>query len=172
MRRLRSSALLERGMPGITNMRFSDEGMKFECGPYRDAELYELLHVLRPLVLAREATSFERVAGLLGRRFSSKELAMHLRFIRNIFEHGEHRLYMQITLGTQPLFDHSLIHTWLNGTQYHTDAEKAATWRDIEKSLGQDNARALVMNQLQGRVKALFLLEHLVQMVRKHYAGT
>lgn len=173
VQRLRNCALLQRGMPGIVNMEWTGEkGMKFTCAQYSDAELYELLHVLRPLILFKEATSFGKIAGLMGHRFSNKQFAQHLRALRSMFDHGELKAYMQISIGGQPLFDDSLIHTWLNGVQYHTDADKAKAWKEIEKSLSSDNARALVMNQLQSKVKAIFLLEHLVKLVLKRYAAT
>ncbi|OIO67880.1 MAG: hypothetical protein AUJ57_10595 [Zetaproteobacteria bacterium CG1_02_53_45] len=57
----------------------------------------------------------------------------------------------------------------LNGTQYHTDTEKALAWKKFENILGSDNAKALVMNQLHSKVKALLLLEHLVSLVLKKH---
>ena len=73
--------------------------------------------------------------------------------------------YMQISVGNQPLFHESLLDTWLNGAQYHTDAEKATSWRALEVALSSENARAVVMSQLQGRVKALFNLEYIASLV-------
>ncbi|MCP5234169.1 MAG: hypothetical protein H6945_00315 [Zoogloeaceae bacterium] len=139
--------------------------MTFECAPYSDAELHELLHVLRPVILHKEATSFNNIAALLGRRFSSRAFADHMKVIRRVFEHGELNLYMQVSVGGQPLFHESLLDNWLNGAQYHTDAEKAEVWRALEKSLTAPNARAVVMSQLQGKVKALFNLEYIVALV-------
>ncbi len=164
--RVRTCTLLTRGMPAITNFKWeSGTSMSFECAPYSDAELHELLHVLRPVILQKEATSFNNVAALLGRRFASRAFADHMKVIRRVFEHGELNLYMQVSVGGQPLFHESLLDTWLNGAQYHTDAEKAEAWRALEKSLSTPNARAVVMSQLQGKVKALFNLEYIVTLV-------
>ncbi len=165
MARVRNTALLQRGLPAITNFHWSATGMSFSCQPYTDSELFELLHVLRHVILSQEATSFEKVAALLGRCFKNREFSDHLKALRNLFENGELSSYMQISVGGQPLFDGSLLRMWLNGTQYHTDEEKAAAWAELEGSLEAENARALVMNQLHSRVKALFLLEHVVNLV-------
>ncbi|HEY4698647.1 MAG: hypothetical protein A3J49_16045 [Gallionellales bacterium RIFCSPHIGHO2_02_FULL_57_16] len=171
MARVRGTALLKRGMPAMTNMKWTPEGgMQFTCAPYEDSELFELLHVLRPFILSREVMSFEKVAALLGKNFASKQFSGHLRALRSMFEDGELKSYMQIVVGDQPLFDNSLLRLWLNGTQYHTDAEKASAWKEIEAALGVDNAKAIVMNQLHSKVKALFFLEHLVGLVRTKYA--
>ena len=163
--RIRATSLLQRGLPAITNLNWSGAGMEFSCEPYTDLELFELLHVLRHVILSEEAASFEKVAALLGRRFPSREFGDHIKALRHLFENGELSFYMQISVGGQPLFDGSLLRMWLNGTQYHTDEEKAVAWSKLEGSLESENARALVMNQLHSRVKALFLLEHVVDLI-------
>lgn len=165
MERVRGTALLKRGLPAITNMKWSGAGMEFSCEPYSDAELFELLHVLRHLILSQESASFEKVLALLGRRFSCREFGDHAKALRHLFENGELSSYMQVSVGGQPLFDGSLLRMWLNGTQYHTDEEKAAVWSKLEGSLESDNARALVMNQLHSRVNSLFLLDNLCNLI-------
>ena len=164
--RVKESALYKRDLPSITNMEWrAGEGMKFTCGEYTNAELYELLHVLRPLILEREPTSFAKVVGLLGRRFKDKNYAAHQRTLRKMFEDGELSMYMQITVGEQPILDSSLLHIWLNGTQYHGDAEKATAWEKLESSLSTQTARGVVITQLQSKVKALLFLEHEASLV-------
>lgn len=172
MSRIRTCTLLQRGMPAIGNIKWEgSSGLTLTSEPYSNAELYELLHVLRPVILQNEAASFHNVAALLGRRFSNKKISEHFKNLRTVFDHGELSMYMQITIGAQPLFDKSLLHLWLNGAQYHTDTEKAAAWQEIESSLASKNARALVINQLHGKVKALFNLEHDVNLLLKKSEG-
>lgn len=164
--RVRSSTLLQHGMPSITNISWNtEEGMKFTCPSYDDNDLYALLHVLRPLILSKEATSFERVAGILGKRFKSESFRSHLKLQRTIFEDGELKLFMQISMNDQPLLADSTLKLWLNGEQYHTDEEKEATWREIKRALTVENTRALVITQLQAKVKALFNLQYIARLV-------
>jgi hypothetical protein len=165
MTRVRNTELLKQGLPAITNMKWSPEGMEFSCEPYSDAQLFELLHVVRHVMLGQEPASFEKICALLGRRFADRNFGDHIKALRHLFENGELSSYMQISVGGQPLFDGSLLRMWLNGTQYHTDEQKAVAWGKLEGSLKSENARALVMNQLHSRVKALFLLEHIAQLV-------
>lgn len=88
--RVFDTSLLRRGIPSITNMNWSasDGQMNWVCPPYENAELHELLHVLRPLILSREATSFERIAGVLGRRFENETFRAYLRTQRTILRTG------------------------------------------------------------------------------------
>ncbi len=72
---------------------------------------------------------------------------------------------MQISLNDQPLLDGATLKLWLNGEQYHTDEEKAATWKEIEKGLTVENTRALVITQLQAKVKALFNVQYIASLI-------
>jgi len=166
MARVRSAGIIVRGMPFISNMEWKAGTMiKFTCPPFTDGELYELLHVLRPLVLESEAASFQKVTALLGRRFQDKAYAGHQKYIRRLFEDGELSMYMQFSVGNQKLLDQFLLHVWLNGTQYHTDKEKADAWADVEKAVTPENARAIIISQLHSRVKALFMLLSEVELI-------
>jgi hypothetical protein len=160
---VRNTKLVLRGMPVITNMNLI--GMKFTCSPYDNSELHELLHVLRPLILQDEATSFNNVAGILGKRFSNQIFRAHLKLQRKVFEDGEFNLYMQISLNDRSLFNDSTLKLWLNGKQYHTDEENAETWGGIESALNTENTRAFVISQLHSKVKALFNLQHTSKLV-------
>src|SRR6185312_12399287 len=118
MSRLRGCELMVRGLPGMTNLSLTAEsGMQFTCEPYTNAELHDLLHVLRPVILQNEPFSFNKITALLQRCFTSRRFSDYVKSIRGMFENGELRAYMQITLGGQPLFDQSLLNLWLNAEQ-------------------------------------------------------
>jgi hypothetical protein len=164
--RVRASTILQRGLPAITNMNWNaNEGMKFSCPPVANAELYELLHVLRPLILQSEHCSFHNIASLFGARFESTLIRNQLKELRRFFEDGELSLYMQIRVGDTPLFSDRTLKLWLNSEEYHTDLDKAQAWKELEESLSIENTRALVISLIQSKVKALFRLEYLVNLV-------
>ena len=102
---------------------------------------------------------------MLGKKFDSEKFRSHLKLQRTIFEDGELQLYMQISLNDQPLLADATLKLWLNGEQYHTDEQKAATWKEIEKALTVENTRALVITQLQAKVKALFNVLHIANLI-------
>lgn len=72
---------------------------------------------------------------------------------------------MQISINNQPLLEDATLKLWLNGEQYHTDREKAEVWREIERGLTEENARALVITQLSSKVKALANLQYIAKLV-------
>ena len=157
--------LINRGIPGITGMKWEKGGVVINAESYSNSELHELLYVLRPLILHNESASFGVVRSILGRCFKSKRFSAYLKELQHLFDHGQLAEYMQIFVGEQRLFDSSLLRTWLNGTQYHTEEEKAAAWQEIETYLNSENARAIVINQLKDRVSALILLGQVVRAI-------
>ena len=166
VKRLRESALLTRGMPVVTSISWERQcGLQFICGAYSDSELHELLHVLRPLILQQEATSYHRIAALFGRRFENRRFRDDLKIWRHTFEHGQLSHLMQVSVGSIPLLHGETLKQWLNGEQYHGDEEKRANWQRVRDALTDENVRAYVINQLAGKVMAVFMLDGLAQRV-------
>lgn len=165
LERLKEAAIYRRGIPGIERMVWENGEQKFIGNPYSNSELYELPHLLRPLILHNEPASFSSVRAILGRCFRDKALAAELKEIQFIFDHGQFAQFMQIQIGEQKLFDETLLRTWLNGTQYHTDIEKAASWQDFKRSLSDESTRVLLINQLRDKVNALMIIAQIVRAV-------
>jgi hypothetical protein len=166
VRRVREASLLVRGMPDVSRIKLeAGFGLTLTCAEYSDAELHELLHVLRPLILQEEPTSFHRITSRLKRTILQADVRAYLDLQSRVFKDGELRMYLQISIGEQPLFDESLLRNWLNGTQYHGDPEKEEAWRRIEGNLNESGGRALVMSQLRGKVVALFNVDYIARQV-------
>ena len=163
--RVRTCTLLERGIHGFTGLTFDAKGLSVKADAWSRAELHELLHVLRPVTLEEERSSFHRIAALLGRRINEPIVRNYLKIANRVFRDGVMSLYMQIRVGDQPLFAESLLKTWLNGTQYHTDDEKAKAWAALEENLGEPNSRAIVQDHLYGKVLALMNIDYLARQV-------
>jgi hypothetical protein len=166
MSRLRETALVQRGIPMISNMHWSvTSAMRFICGEYSNPELFELLHVSRHLILEREPASFHKILTLLRQKFENEIYISHQEYIKQMFADGELSMFMQISIGEQKLLDNSLLQIWLNGTQYHADVKKNASWKKLELALTTENARAIVITQLHSKIKALALLEYDVKLI-------
>ena len=163
--RVRNCTLLQKGLSGFQGLTLDQGRISILAGTCTQPELHELLHVLRPVTLAKERASFKKVTELLEARLVSGVVHRYLQTNRHAFQHGAMSLLFQIKVSGQPLFHESLLHTWLNGTQYHTDATKATEWAALEKSLGESNAGAVVMSQLHGKVVAVMNIDYVVRQV-------
>jgi hypothetical protein len=163
--RVRDCTLLQRGMTGFQGLTFDGAGLSIRAGTCSSAELYELLHVLRPVTLQKERASFSKVLPLLANRLSDEVVHKFLQINQHTFQHGEMRLFFQVSVGDKQLFHESLLRTWLNGTQYHTDANKAADWAALEATLGEPSAKAVVMSQLRSKVVSVFNVDYIAKQV-------
>jgi hypothetical protein len=156
--RLKQCTLCQKGMPRITSITWSKNGAVVEADEYKNSELFELLHLLRPLILKKEPASFSSVRAILSKAFKDKSFAKYLKSLQYMYDHGQLAAYMQWSVEGQPLFDDSLLRIWLNGTQYHTEEQKEQAWKALEAALCEKTARAVVMNQLCDKVNALLTL--------------
>lgn len=163
--RVRNCSLLQRGMSGFQGLTFDQGGLSITAGACTKPELHELLHVLRPVTLEKERASFSRVMKILEGRLGHESVLNFLRLNQHAFRHGEMSLFFQVSIGDKPLFAESLLRTWLNGTQYHTDASKAADWAALEASLGEPSAQAVVMTQLHGKVVAVLNIDYVARQI-------
>ncbi len=163
--RVRTCTLLKRGMTGFQGLTIDHNGLSIQAGTCSLPELYELLHVLRPITLQKERASFAKIVKVLDDRLREPQILTFLQVNQHAFKHGQMSLFFQIKIADRPLFDESLLRTWLNGTQYHTDANKAADWAALEATLGEPNAQAVVMSQLHAKVVAILNIDYIAKQV-------
>ena len=115
------------------------------------------------MFLSREPSSFNKVQAIFGRRSKGTLLAKHLKVIRDTYERGHYLPYYQVTIGETPLFDDKTLKLWLNGIEYHQDAEKASIVEELHESLSESTTRGLFVAQLSGRFEATFKLLELAK---------
>lgn len=164
--RFQKARLLKADFPRIKNINWTIEfGMSFDVSPFDYGDMCELLHLARPLFLAKEPASFEKIAGVIGKQAKGTTIAKHLKHLRTMYVRGDYQPYFQVTIGGVPLFDDKTLMTWLNGVEYHQDQEKAGIVRDLESSLSENVARGIFVSQLAGRVRSIFMLGHLVSLI-------
>jgi len=164
--RLKTAQIFKDGFPIVRNIIMNAEvGMNFEVSEFEYSHVYEFLHLARPIFLSKEPASFEKTQAIFGKKGKHTILAKHLKYLRYTYECGEYQPYFQVTLCDTPLFHDETVKLWLNGIEYHQDIEKAAIVKELENSLSESTARGIFIAQLSGRVKAAFMLEHIVKLV-------
>jgi hypothetical protein len=170
MNRLLGCELIKKGLPNITSFKWQEgEGFKFGYPKVEPRDVYELLHLARPLLLSREPASFERICTLFGKKVKGTSLTKDLKSVRYLYEKGEYQPYFQIKVNGVALFHETTLKNWLNGVEYHQDAEKRAQIKKLSKDLGEETARAIFMAQLSGKIKALYFLSKFVHLILKKY---
>ncbi|NTW51819.1 MAG: hypothetical protein HGB22_04455 [Chlorobiaceae bacterium] len=160
--RVRLCRVLKRGMPTISSLATI---MGFNLDPYTKAELHDLLHQLTPLILQDEAASFHNISGLLSQKIQGSNFADNLTVVRQIFEHGEDSLYKQIGQTGQQLFHSSLSNTEVIETDRGTDIRTVERGAKPDRKPFPKKEQSVGVKQLQGKVKALLMLEYIVNLV-------
>lgn len=170
--RLKEARLLKGGLPRVKNITWTVEaGLSFVVSEFSYGDVCELLHLARPVFLAREPASFEKATSTIGRQAKGTAIAQHLKFLRSTYERGDYQPYFQVSIGGVPLFEDETLKHWLNGVEYHQDSEKAEIVRDLESSLTKEVARGIFVSQLSGRVRATFMLAHLASLIARPEAS-
>ena len=78
-----------------------------------------------------------------------------------MYERGEYQPYFQLTTNEVPLFSETATKLWLNGLEYHQDEDKTPKVEELQRALGDEALRGLMVAQLSGRVGAIFRLSSL-----------
>lgn len=160
--RVRLCKVIKRGMPSITSQGTI---MEFNLDPYSNAELHDLLHLLSPLILPSEAVSFDNIFGLISQQFPGSSFDENLKVVRQIFDHGEDSLTRQISGGNQQLFYPSALNTDSNGTEKDIDIHSSDVQPHFDEEVTSEKNRSVGIRQLQGKVKAIFMLEYIVNLL-------
>lgn len=170
--RMLRGRIFEVGFPSVQNIRWTPEtGMVFTVSEFDYGHICELLHLARPLFLAREPASFVKAQAIFGKKAKETVLTKHLKYIRDMYERGDYQPYFQITINKTPLFDDETLGAWLNGVEYHQESDKEELVASLEKVLGRDVARGIFVAQLSGRLRAARELAYLCHLVLSKQSG-
>jgi len=153
--------MFESEFPRIEKFNIDQSGLEVKVTPFEYRDLYEVLHLCRPFFLKKEPASFEIICTIFGRKVLGTVFAKEIKRVRAIFEHGEYRQFMQLSVNDVPMFDRKIIDAWLNGTEYHHDPDKKKVVENLENVLGQEAARGVFVSILHGRIKALGSMAYL-----------
>ena len=96
--RVRDSTLLQKGLSGFQSLSFDQGRISILAGACTQPELHELLHVLRPVTLAKERASFKNITEILETRLASGAVNRYLRINRHAFQHGAMSLLFQVRI--------------------------------------------------------------------------
>lgn len=154
--RLKTAEVFTGGVMRRSGIRWSTAGGCETTDQIPEPQVRELLHLIRPFVLKRERTEYLSVTKLLGRRITDPGIRKDLGEARKVFAGGMSRFYYgifsnKIMLNCEPIF-----HAWINGYEYHQDADKRALIESICPGTSFEFGRGLLVDILLD--KALLVL--------------
>lgn len=131
------------------------------------AEINSFLMEMRPFILVKESTYYNKVSNLISRGLPIRELQLEARNWRRAFEKPD----LGFTLNMDGVVINSVqgLDTWLYGDKFHIDEEKRETWTGWTNSLGDEFAIGLVLNVMLSRTLAIQWLESPVAAILEAY---
>lgn len=161
------------GLSTQLNMSFRrDEGIVYTTTEPTDDQRAIILHRLRPLILSREGASFDRACAIVRRSSEHEFLVTYLRRLRDLYSGKDFRELVVISRNDIILNSETAFHHWLNGFEYHRDAERAALVAEKGDPLPFDVVRPSFMVMLGEKLKAINLLADMVsKMIERSDSG-
>lgn len=150
------------GLPVELNISFQQgEGLRFNTVEPTEDQRAVILHKLRPMLLKKEPASFDRACAVVSRSTDHEFMSAHLRRLRDVYNGTDLRSTVIISRGETVLNSEAAFEHWLNGFEYHRDADRAAVITDADALLPLEAIRPLYLTMLQEKLKAMTLLANI-----------
>lgn len=129
-------------------------------------QLFALMHRLRPFILQKESTYFDKVTNILTKEIDNGEFRELIKRLRSTF--SARRFYDPIKLTVNDGFvitSEKALQTWLNGFEYHRAKDAREAMEQVFAVFPEDASRAIFVMLLIEKVKAIRALAPLVMVV-------
>jgi hypothetical protein len=165
---LQQSSCLQNGLAVNVKIRGNlIDGVTAEGALPESDRIAALLHRVRPFVLQDEPLSYFRVRNILARHVNNAGFRRLLEEQKDEFSGKEFQCELKITSSapglTGVLNSDDSFQMWLNGFEYHRDAEKRANIEQLCGMLPFDVARAIFVSMLIDKVRAILNLAVIIR---------
>jgi transposase len=132
--------------------------------------IQELLYLLRPFILVQHfPASFKVIKDTFAKTETQTNeqtlLKLHLKNISDFYHKGLFQPLLQVTINKIELFSKETLNYWLNGIGYHQNEDENIWVKRLEKVFLEKTTRSILIYQLFGKEKAVFMLGELVNSV-------
>lgn len=163
--KLKACRLVRQGLPDLTTVTVDASGFQFVFSAFDWEDVFAALHLARPFILSKEPASFDRVSGLLNRRFENDFFRKDIKRIQRHFVGGHYQQYIQIESNGIDVFGEDTFKLWVNARQYHRDHQKIKVIQELDASFGRDTADTLLALHFSAKVEAIITLSSTVERV-------
>ena len=154
--RLLQSAIIREGMPGNLKINYSKAtGLTCEINLPDEDNILAFLHRMRRFILNDERSSYNRVTGIIGRRFQSDGVRAFLKTQRKIYDGKAFQGMIEIHSNGTMINCEKTLADWLNAFEYHNDETKRAEIEKLHQIMPLEASRAVFLMLLTEKVKAI-----------------
>lgn len=129
-----SKTILDGIIQNKLKLNLLDINANFEINLPNSDQISVLLHRIRPFILEKEATFFNKIKNILY-KVLDKESQDELKSISKRFEHKNNLPDIEFFEGCQNIKTDTNFYNWVNAEEYHSDKKKKEEVELLKKSL-------------------------------------
>lgn len=166
LNRLQESKLVMDGMPGGLIIHSDDEkGLRCEVSLPDEDAILAFLHRMRRFILNDENSSYNKVTGIIAKRFESNRIRSMIKKQRKIYDGRQFQSGIKIKSNGVTINSDKMLFDWLNAFEYHDDTTKRAEIEKLHQLMPLDVSRAVFLMLLAEKVKAIYAIADFVALI-------
>lgn len=127
----------------------------------------ELLHVLRPFILEKERTYYNRITSILRRRIDHRLWHGLIKGYVRSFRADNSQKFFTVKVEDLVLNSEEALDLWLNGYEYHHDPEKRTRLASNTTGELSEASRSLFVDTLGAKVEAILEVRDLIRYLER-----
>jgi hypothetical protein len=132
----------------------------------------ELLHLIRPLILTSEATSFYTVLSIVRQQLPAEPYQRMFERWKRRFSGKEQKEVMRWEVGGRLVNSEATLLLWLNAFEYHRDEDKRAIVADLGKTMSFELLEGIFLGLIMDKCEAIALLAKFIRYMESSPTGS
>jgi hypothetical protein len=168
---MEGNSLIKEGIPSSLHVSWtSGEGLRVETKLPTDEQIDAMLMKLRPFLLKKEGTNFNKISTIISQATTSQRVRKHLEALRFLYSGG--RLHSLFVAGASSndvpegkiINSEDMLQLWLNGYRFHKDKDKQKIVDAMHGIMPPESSVALFLFLITDKVGAILALRRMVNL--------
>jgi hypothetical protein len=154
------------GMSGHVSFNFDkNNGLSFETHLPKEENVLAFLHQMRKFILQNEYSSYNKVTGLISRRFNNTAIREIIKKQRKVYDGTEFQESVVIKSNNTIINSEKTLFDWLNAFEYHSEQPKKKQLEKLHELLPLEVSRVAFLTLLSEKVRAIIHIAKFVALL-------
>lgn len=164
--RLMEARVIKEGLSGSLTINYDRaHGLSVRVRLPDEDLILAFLHRLRRFILNDEPSSYNKVTGIIARRFDDPFIRGIVRAQRALYEGRDFQSQVRIESNATLINCDDMLMKWLNAFEFHTDATKQAEIEKLHQLMPLEASRAIFIMILIEKVKAIANIANFIELL-------
>lgn len=164
--KLLSLSIVKDGIPTNLGGIFTQgKEPSFEVKLPEEEKILSLLHRLRMFILNDQTASYNKITGIISRKFNNSYVRAIIKKHRKVYDGLSFQGSMQLRVNGKIINSEEVLFLWLNSFEYHDDKIKKEEIEKLHQLLPLDVSKALFLVILSEKVKAILGIADFVSLL-------